>query len=884
MIPKRAWIALLLLLAIFMIGQKTFAQNQYKIVEIEVEGNKVASKSLILGVSSLNLGSPLTPAASSETIRRLYGLNIFSDIRLEVEDVSGGIKVWIVVKELPKLSGLEFIGNDKIDDKDLKNELGLGVGGYISPYLIETKEYEIKDKYAEEGYFQATVTPEVEYNADSTEAILRYKIDEKSKVKVEKVVVTGNVRVPAEDVVGKMRNRKRGFLKSSDFAQDKYEEDKEKVIAEFHKKGFIDAYLKSDSMTIDSVRNRMTIYLDVYEGPLYYFGKTEFTNNKELPSKYLNRKLKYSEGDVFNLEDYNRSMEELYSAYYDIGHLHIRILDERTTRADSIIDISMDVAEGLPSHINLVKIVGNHKTKDKVIRRELSALPGSKFNRALLIRSVRDVMALNYFSNVNPVPLNLPNGDVDLEFEVEEKQTGQVSAGAAFNSEDKLVGNFGMGIPNFRGMGQNLSFNMEFGSRTSSFSISFSEPWLFGRPTLFSGSVYSTRRKWYSDYTETRQGFSVRFGKRLKWPDNYFRAYASYRLERDKYEDFDDDFIISNSEKDYHYYYALRPDDSIIVSGTDTSYVWHENDQIWLYTDSTKTDSTEALSLYYHLGNYYNGSILEFEDQWKTASRISLTITRDSRNLPEFATSGTDFSYTIEKTGGFLGGYWDYTKHSVSFAKFIPLFWKVALAARVEFGAINSSAVDVNNNRTDKTTLLSDRFTPGGTAYDGVIRGYDDGSITPDTAIIFDYEEYYYFNRDSIIEAGSGYYTDPNHSNADSTYSEVDTTYTRVRGNYMFITNLEIQIPIVEQTIYGLLFFDAGNSWLDLKDVRPFVNGGLYKSVGLGFRVAVPGIGTIGFDFGYNLDEFGKSTNEAFSSRYQERGWNSHFQIGTTFR
>ncbi|UCE23757.1 MAG: outer membrane protein assembly factor BamA [Candidatus Zixiibacteriota bacterium] len=826
-----ARIALILVAIVVVAACAADCQQVPNVVEVEVVGNRVASKSLILGVSSVSIGSPLSPLVTAETIRRLYGLGIFSDVRINAEEVTGGLKVYIIVDELPKLSGLEFEGNDKISIGDLKDKLGLGVGGYISPYLIEKKKVEIKDLYAEKGYFQASVTPSLEYSLDSTEAILRYKIDEKDKVKVQQVILTGNERVPSEEIIGVMRNRKRGFLRSSDFAQDKYDEDLEKVIAEFHKNGHIDAYLISDSMTIDTTINRMTIYLHVYEGPLYYFGQAFFQNNNELPSKALEKLLKYDEGDIFNAEKYNESLEQLFSAYYDIGHLNVRVFDERTTHSDSIIDISYDISEGLPSHVELVRIVGNTKTKDKVIRREIKMLPGMKFNRQLLIRSVRDVMALNYFNNVVPTPISLPSGDVDIEFEVEEKQTGQISAGAGYNSQDKLVGNLGMGIPNFRGMGQSLSFNTDFGSRRNSFSISFTEPWLFGRPTLMGSDLYTLNRRWFTDYTEGRQGASIRLGRRLRWPDNYFRVVTSYRLERARYYDFEDDFVFDNSYKTVVFHRSI------------------EIDPVSLLPDTTNTIMDTVL----HSG--YPGSILQYNEEWNSASRIAVSITRDSRDLPEFATSGSKINYTFENTGGPLGGYWKYQKHSVSVAKFFPLFWNWALAAKVQYGVVTSPGGG------DERILLSDRFTPGGTAYDGIVRGYDDGSLTPDSIVT--QSDTVYFYDDSTAQYGV--------DNPDST-SVGGRFLTRVRGKYMFISNIELQIPLVQQQIYGLLFFDAGNSWLRKEDIKLLTD--LYRGAGLGFRVVVPGIGTIGFDFAYAFDRV----------RGQDIGWKGHFQIGTTFR
>jgi len=830
----RARTALFIVLLSVAVTGSVSAQVEYSVVELEVVGNRVATNSLILGVASINKGAALTPAVIQNTIHRLYGLGIFRDVRIDAEEVPGGLKVYIVVEELPKLVGLEFSGNKKISSDDLKKDLGLGVGGYISPFLTHQKKQEIIEKYAGKGYFQATVEPELTYNEDSTEASLSYRIEEKSKVKVEKVIMTGNSQVEANDLIKKMRNRKRGFLKSSTFAQEKFAEDKEKIIAEYHKKGFIDAFLISDSMTIDTATNRMTIFLDVHEGPKYYFGDVTFEGTEVLPADFLTSVLKHKTGEPFNSENYEESLFELYSAYQEIGHLHVRVLDERTTRADSIIDVNYLVSEGQPSHINLVNIVGNTKTKEKVIRREIPVRPGQVFNRSLLIRSIREVMALNFFTNVEPVPLNLPNGDVDLEFRVEEKQTGQISAGAGYNSQDKMVGTVGMGIPNFRGNGQNLSFNVDFGSRRNSFSVSFTEPWMFGRPTLLGIDVFALNRRWYADYTEARRGGSLRLGRRLRWPDNYFRIYASYRLEQNRFYDYDDNFeAINSSSTTYRYRWTEVSDSSTI-----------ENK----YLDST------------HVGEPLPGSIVAYNEEWNTASRISFNIIRDSRNLPEFATKGSILSYSYEKTGGFLGGFWNYQKHRIKLAKFIPLVGNLALATRVEYGVLVGRTDDPN----DRRILISERFNPGGTAFDGTVRGYEDGTLTPDSLV---------YGSDTVLY----YYTDPDM--ADHSPGGEDSIYispgfqTRVRGKHMLIANAELQFPLVQNQIYALFFFDAGNSWLHLNDMKPIT--GLYKSYGIGFRIAVPGIGTIGFDFAKPLDDPPDGS---------DRSWKPHFQIGTTIR
>ena len=248
--------SLILLVAVLAPAPASQTIKGYNIVEVVVEGNKIATASLITGVAALEPGMSLAPNLVSDIIRRLYRLGIFSSISIEAEQVTGGLKVFIVVDELPRLSGLEFSGNKKINSSELKESLGLGVGGYISPYLTHRGLQKISEMYADKGYFQAEIKSSLQYSEDSSEAILKYEIDEKSKVKVTEVIISGCQRVEPKRLVNKMRNRKRGFLKSSDFAQEKYAEDKEKVIAELHKRGFTDAYLISDSISIENPYNR----------------------------------------------------------------------------------------------------------------------------------------------------------------------------------------------------------------------------------------------------------------------------------------------------------------------------------------------------------------------------------------------------------------------------------------------------------------------------------------------------------------------------------------------------------------------------------------------------------------------------------------------------
>ncbi|RKX18206.1 MAG: hypothetical protein DRP51_09590, partial [Candidatus Zixiibacteriota bacterium] len=304
MIPDKLYIAksrpdntairsLIIISALLLLIATSSQAQSFNVVDIKVVGSKVASSNLILSVIGFSKGDQLTSTMTQDAVRRLYGLGFFKDISIEAEEVTGGLALTIKVSELPKLSAISIKGNKKVKTKDLLDAIRLETGKFVSPNLIFEKKNEILALYADKGYFLTEVLPKLDYTDDSSRVLLTFDISEGSKVKVEEVILTGNKINKAKDIIKKMRNRKRGFLLSSNYDRDKYADDKDKIIEFLHGRGFLDAYLKSDSIVIDSLRNRMKIYLDIYEGPRYYFGKTEYNGNEIFTDKILDKVLKY---------------------------------------------------------------------------------------------------------------------------------------------------------------------------------------------------------------------------------------------------------------------------------------------------------------------------------------------------------------------------------------------------------------------------------------------------------------------------------------------------------------------------------------------------------------------------------------------------------------
>ncbi len=766
--------AQLILLSLLLLAGGSRALGQaYQVTTVEVEGNKGAETSLILSVSGLQPGITLSSTTIPQAIRQIYALGLFSDVAIDGEYAGGGMRLKIIVKEFPRVKTLKVEGNKHIKYDDIKSKLSVFENQPAGPNRIQSSIEAIKDLYRKEGYFLASVKPITDTLADGT-IDLTLKVDENSKIKVHDVRFEGNQVFSADKLRGQMKSKPGGLLRSGTFKQDEFEEDKEKIAAFYHKNGYVDASVVSDSIIVLPDNKGLELLLRVAEGSLYYFGDVSFTGNDKFKADFLRKQLKFRKGDVFNSEKFEESMTNLYTAYQDEGYIHARIVDNQQT-VDSTKQIAFDISEGMPAHIDKVLVEGNTKTKEKVIRRELFSRPGDIFRRSLLMRSMRNIMVLNYFNPEKTVPdlKYLPNGDIDLVVKVEEKPTGQIQAGAGYSGQDKLVGTLGLGIPNFRGNGQNVSIDWAFGASTNSISLSFTEPWMFDRPTSFGVDVFDvTRVQAYADeqFSEESRGMGLSLGRRLRWPDDYFRVSLRYTLEETKYFDFNDVYRLR---------YATDP-----------------------------------------------FSLLTIDNVWQTTSVAGITITRDSRDLSQFATAGSLITLNSEYSGGPLGGNWQYHKHVFDAAKYQRIWWKLVLATKVRVGVVDSP-------KGDSKIPFTERFAPGGIAPDGTIRGYDDYTVGPVTP--------------------SGAY---------------------LRGRSELIYNVELQAPIVPQTIYGLIFADAGNAWLSGRAIKPFdldKTDGLKKSVGAGFRINIPGVGTVGFDFGYGYNRPGNA------------GWKPHFQFGASF-
>jgi len=545
---QTAVVGLGLLITSSLFAQGTQSQEAYRILGISVEGNILADATAIIANSGLRVGDEIVHPTGDKVagaLRKLWSLKIFEDVQVIVDrKVGDGVYLLIKVKELPRFERVEIEGNDEIDDDDIQKMINLVRGQVFPPRDIKRLEREILKKYEEEGLLLAKVNVTTE-PSDSTGAriVLKIEIDEGSEVEIESIVFEGNIAFDDDDLLGAMEETSEGswweFWTSAQFARELFEEDKKLVIQFYRRNGYRDAEILGDSLWYSEDREEMYIVIRLHEGPQYTVRNITWEGNSVYPDPVLNMRLDMFPGEVYDLEKFemnlrgNEEQTDVASLYLDNGYLRLNMepIEERV--GEDEMDITIKVYEMNQFRIGQVDIKGNTKTWEKVIRRELYTRPGDYFSRAAIVRSIRQLAVLNYFNpeKIRPDYQLVDDKTVNITYEVEEKSSDNINPAVWYSGAFGVTGALGFTINNFSisqplkgGAGQILSFQWQFGeaARFRTFSVGFTEPWLFDTPTLFGVNLYDTRQVYTYDLTQT--GGSLRIGRRFRWPDDFFRG------------------------------------------------------------------------------------------------------------------------------------------------------------------------------------------------------------------------------------------------------------------------------------------------------------------------------------------------------------------------
>ena len=832
----------------------------YKLAGLTVTGIEGYEDYVLTGISGLTVGQELEVpgTAITDAVKRYWKHGLFSDVSISADSIVGdNIYLKIHLAPRPRISTINYNGLKKTEREDMEKKLGLLKGGQITPNMIDRAKILAKKYFEDKGYKNAEVfIRQRDDVAAKNQVILDIDVDKKEKLKVRSIIIDGDNQLGEKKIKGTLfskgafaktheAGKLSNLLKSKKFTPERWAEDKKNLITKYNEYGYRDAVILKDSVwNVDP--KHVDIYVKVDEGKKYYIRNIKWVGNTVYSTDYLSRLLDMKKGDVYNQTYLNKRLSQdedaVGNAYWNNGYLFYNLQPTEVNIVGDSIDLEMRITEGQQARINRVRINGNDRLYENVVRRELRTKPGDLFSKEALQRSARELASMGHFDPeaINPVPEpNYEDGTVDINYNLKQKSNDQVELSLGWG-QTGVIGRVGLKLNNFSmanlfrknrehrgilpiGDGETLSLGAQTnGTYYQSYNAQYSTNWLGGkRPIQFSvGMSYSKQTDvssnyynsgYMNNYNNYRYGYGnynynsyenyydpdkyvkllsvyAGWGKRLSWPDDYFTLslqlqYQRYMLRNWRY------FIMSNGSAN--------------------------NLNLNIALNRTSTDN----QLFPRRGSDFS---------------VSLTITPpwskwDHKDYAHLATDRNSPTYSQEQQEKYR---WvEYHKWKFKARTFTALTSGqkcFVLMTRVEFGLLGSY------NKNKKSPF--ETYYMGGDGMSGYstgyaeetigLRGYENGSLTP--------------------------------------YGAEGYAYSRM--------SLELRYPFLlgNTTIYGLGFVEAGNAWTETSKFNPF---DMKRSAGLGVRIFLPMVGMMGIDWAYGFDKvFGTKGGSQF-----------HFILGQEF-
>ena len=516
------------------------------VTAIEVRGNKSVSENTIISKLKTRIGGIYQENVASDDLKRLYLTGYFSDVKIDTEPYKDGIKLVIMVKERPVIDKVSFSGSRRsISDAKLKETIKSKEGQYLDFPTLEEDARALKGAFEKKGYGRVKAEYKTAVDDKTNKAKVEFILSEGKRQYIQRIYVEGNLSFSDGRILKLIKTKRAWLFGSGVLKEDVLADDLERVKSFYQNNGFIDAEVSQETK-LDPSNRLIFITLTIKEGKKYSVGQTHIRGNVDIPERDITPRVKEMlPGKVFSPEALKRDTSNIQGVYFDRGYISAAVTATTSLNAETgLVDIGFSIVENQISYVNLVKITGNVKTKDKVIRRELRIRPGQRFDGEKLRRSKERLQNLGFFEEVS---YDIEDTEVpdkkNLVVDVKETKTGMFSFGGGYSTVDKLVGfveieqkNFDWkNWPTFTGAGQDLKLRTSLGSQSSSNELSFTEPWLYDYPVSFGFDVYKRQHKRESDtgygYDEDVTGGDLRLGKEFS---EYLRGDFTYRYDRIK--------------------------------------------------------------------------------------------------------------------------------------------------------------------------------------------------------------------------------------------------------------------------------------------------------------------------------------------------------------
>ncbi|PWA06784.1 outer membrane protein assembly factor BamA [Flavobacterium psychrotolerans] len=845
--------------------------KKYILANVKVTGKISYNEQTVVTFAGLEKGQEVTIPGEeiSNAVKKLGKLGLFSDIDFYINKTEGdSIFLELNINELPKLSEVKFVGIKKNKTEPLIKDNGLTKGKIVNENLVTTTKNYIENKYKKDGFYNTKVT--INTIADTTEGNnvkMLVKIDKGEKIKIKEIVFHGNEKFTDAKLRGAMKDTKQinrlRILKSSKFISAKYKEDLVKIIDKYKEKGYRDARIVSDSVTYLKEQDKLAIAITVEEGHKYYFGNIKFLGNTIYSDQGLSRMLGIKKGDVYNgvllekrIADKSKpDGEDITNLYQNNGYLFSNINAVEVKTANDTIDFEIRVTEGPLAYFNKITVVGNDKTNDKVIYRELRTKPGQKYSKEELVRTIREIGQLGFFDPeaIDPKFKNVDAGagTVDIEYNLVEKGSSQIELQGGYGGGG-FIGTLGLSFNNFSvrnlfnkeaykplpmGDGQKVALRLQGSTYFQTYSLSFSEPWFGGKkPVQFSSSFAYSKQFAGSQFSygvDKSKSFNIislsaGIAKRLSVPDDFFVLSQSVAFQFYDLNNYNTGLFrnFSNgSSRNLSYTVGLTRNNK----GVNPIFP----------TYGSEFSVMGKFTLPYSLFNGIDYADLKNQAEYKKRNNGTTAISGSNGDIQpgEYYNDAGQKVETYQEAGIDQGkidqkkfNWLEYYKIKFKADWFTKIYGKLVLRSLGEFGYLGTY-------NKDRGMVPFERFYVGG---DGLANYAQDG-------------------RETIQLRGY-----PNNSLSSN-----------VGGTIYNKFSLEMRYPITLKSaasIYVLSFLEAGQAYDTFRQYNPFA---LKRSAGAGLRIFMPAFGLLGIDFGYGFD--------ALTGESKAHGMETHFIIGQQF-
>lgn len=852
--------------------------KKYILADVTVVGDISFNSQTVVTFAGLQKGQEITIPGEeiSAAIKKLGKLGLFDEISFYINKVQNdSVYLDLNIVELPKLNQVKFVGIKKTKTEALIKDNSLNKGKVVNENLITTTRNYIENKYKKDGFYNTKVNINTVKDTSTVNSVnMLVSIDKGEKVKIQKIDFVGNTKLSDKVLRKAMKDTKQKnfirILKASKFIKEKYKTDLEKVISVYKEKGYRDARILSDSVTFDKEKNALAIKINVEEGNKYYFGDIKFLGNTVYTDQGLSQVLGVKKGETYNgvllqkrIADASKpDGDDIDNLYKNSGYLFSNINAVEVRTANDTIDFEIRITEGPIAYFNKITVVGNDKTNDRVIYRELRTKPGEKYSKEELVRTIREIGQLGFFDPeaIDPKFKNVDSGagTVDIEYNLVEKGSSQIELQGGYGGGG-FIGTLGLSFNNFSarnmfkkdaykplpmGDGQKVSLRLQASTFFQTYSVSFSEPWFGGKkPVQFSSSI-SYSKQFLNNFVTQRADktksfnimtLSVGLAKRLTVPDDFFVLSQSLSYQHYDLNNYNTGLFTFGDGTSRNMAYTI----GLTRSNKGVNPIFP--------TYGSEFSISAKLTPPYSLLNGVNYSTLGDQEEYKlknTVDRLNVPdangnivqigdyIDTNGNKVPDYTLAATNVSKVDQERFKWL----EYYKIKFKADWYTKIYGKLVLRTLTEFGFLGAY-------NQDRGVVPFERFYLGG---DGLANYSMDG-------------------RETIQLRGY-----PNNS-----LTPVNAVGDQIGATVFNKFSMELRYPITlksSASIYALAFMEAGSSFRDFKSYNPFA---LNRSAGVGLRVFMPAFGLLGIDFGHGFD--------TLPGQAKANGWETHFIIGQQF-